>query len=198
MTTNFDSLPPHFVRQGVAYHQFVIMGATLVGDVTPNSLISNAPPLAPGEPDHVSIITGTHTGMVNVGIVQLNRRPLESVPGYDAIAEASIGRHAGGDIYVSDPELGRNNELGVINADASYLRLRVSAAGRSDNFDGGGIADRERYLLVTWPEPPSRSMVLVTDAVNDELLRSWRPHGALSAPRRAPARVTAVRRPPDC
>lgn len=138
---------------------------------------------AAGTPGVITVLTGTHTGLVPLTVVLLDAEPPVD-PGWEEVVEVS---------WESD---GTATTLATFDdgthvrpVPAGTYRIRLSATGLDEAHDlarGSTDPEVDRYRLELWTAPWSRDAVLRTTSTT----ATWRHRSASSGPARD--RVTLV------
>lgn len=125
-------------------------------------------------PASVLIVTGVFMGPVVVGVEPLQNRPTEDDNSWEDVAEFTARRiHSVPMSVHGEMELPAEGVPDLSPGDAELVRIRVSAAGRDENYDLAVSEPSERYLVQVWPAEDEHEPV------------SWRSSSRTAASRRA-------------
>lgn len=121
------------------------------------------------------ILTGIHTGRVNVETRITSTPPPADTEGWEEVVEVSV--------HADEFDLGLNYFQGegpdeppaLSDQGPGWYRMRVHARGRSLEPDGVSQEPIEDYLITAWPQQPAASTVLRTSRrIEDGLGRAGR------------------------
>lgn len=143
-----------FVNDGM----FAISGGS-VGEVE-SADWSNA--LAAPMDHGAFVLTGIHTGFVNVQTLIVSAPPPVDIAGWEEVVEVSV--------HADEVDLGLHYFLGegpdeppaLSDQGPGWYRVRVHARGREIKRDGVSEEAIEDYLLTAWPQQPAVPAVLRT------------------------------------
>lgn len=141
----------------VQYHQFDIKDedapAATARDQKHNGLVSVAV-------DAITVLTGIHTGDVDVTVTLHSTRPEPDSADWQEIVEISA-RSVSGELKVSGIMDDLDEELPILSfLGPGDYRLRIHARGRDSAVDLAPDEVSEWYLVQSWPEPPGKTTVL--------------------------------------
>jgi len=169
----------------VSYHQFGIADGQFPMPPSVSGLVN----LAEGG---CVIVTGIHTGVVQVFVEVRSEPPATVDDSWEEITDVSldeprasqpsrqqdaelmrVARESG--TYHPEPSRFRvvalmadiSDPLPVLNPYGGPVRLRVHASGRGANYDGVDYEPREQYLLMTWPAP------MAEEVIHKQMAHNW-------------------------
>ncbi|WP_331721114.1 hypothetical protein [Streptomyces sp. NBC_00454] len=141
----------------------------------------NGNTLAAGGPEHLALLTGTHTGEIRLSLEQLLSEPGLPAEDWDTVVEVSI-YSTSGKLWLNDGEGEMHPTAGnLAHAGPGWYRVRAHARGR----DLGHAQDTpdtwvEEHLVSVWPAPPQPDVV---HRITDEFgLAHYDPQRPPSAP----------------
>ncbi|MEV4872069.1 hypothetical protein [Streptomyces syringium] len=147
----------------VAYRIYYLMGEDSdlfqrEKDATDRALASNS--LAAAGPEHLTVITGTHTGAIRLTVEQRSDEPGPPTARWETAADVSL-YSTSGRLWLSEWAGKLVDSAGnLAHAGSGWYRVRVQARGRDR-----GAAHRtvqswvEEHLLSIWPAPPDPDKV---------------------------------------
>ncbi|MFI5865841.1 hypothetical protein [Streptomyces sp. NPDC051546] len=121
------------------------------------------------------IVTGIHTGRVNVETRITSTPPPADTEGWEEVVEVSV--HADEvDLALNyfDGQ-GPSNPPALSDQGPGWYRMRVHARGRTLAPDGVSEEPIEDYLITTWPQQPTAPAVLrISEQIEAGLRRAGR------------------------
>ncbi|MCJ0869299.1 hypothetical protein [Streptomyces sp. AP-93] len=117
------------------------------------------------------ILTGIHTGLVNVQTLITSTPPPADTAGWEEVVEVSV--------HADEVDLalhyfqgeGPDEPPALSNQGPGWYRMRVHARGRDLLRDGVSEEPVEDYLLTAWPQQPTTAATLRTSQRIDQSLR---------------------------
>ncbi|MEV4558031.1 hypothetical protein AB0K51_13675 [Kitasatospora sp. NPDC049285] len=111
-------------------------------------------------PDHLTVLCGTHTGLIRLGVVRSGERPGEPGPEWESVVELSV--YSSGELRLRawdgvEPA-GAGN---LAHAGRGWYRIRVQTRGRDRGREADTAARAvEEHRLTVWPAAPAPDLVL--------------------------------------
>jgi hypothetical protein len=128
--------------------------------------------LAAGGPEHLTVLSGTHTGQIRLTVERCVQEPeLLSATGWDTVVDVSLCSTSG-KLWLRDGAGETYEAAGnLAHSGPGWYRVRAQARGR-DRGEAEDTPDTwvEEHLLSIWPAPPEHD---VTHRVTDEFGLSW-------------------------
>ncbi|MFF4342075.1 hypothetical protein ACFY00_19330 [Kitasatospora sp. NPDC001540] len=146
----------------VAYCQYFLYGPELPDGWDAHALdrLFHGNGVAAGCPDHLTVLCGTHTGLIRLGVERCAQRPPEPGPEWESVVELSL--HSSGELRLRAWDgVDVDGPGNLAHAGPGWYRVRVQTRGR----DRGREADTaarpvEEHRLTLWPAPPAPDAVL--------------------------------------
>ncbi|MGX8910279.1 hypothetical protein ACR820_34580 [Streptomyces netropsis] len=133
-------------------------------DATDRALASNS--LAAAAPEHLTVITGTHTGNIRLSVELRSDEPEPPAPQWETAIDVSL-YSTSGRLWLSEWAGELIDTAGnLAHAGSGWYRVRVQARGRDRGAAQGAVqAWVEEHQLTIWPAAPDHDKVhWVTDA----------------------------------
>ncbi|MEV8545795.1 hypothetical protein [Streptomyces sp. NPDC051572] len=149
-------------RMFVSYRQYYLQGdefLTEYDDANTVERIFAGNGLAAGGPEHLTVLSGTHTGWIR--LTTQHRADEPPLPGeeWETVVDVSICSTSG-DLWLfrwgGDVEEDAGNFATV---GAGWYRVRVQTRGRDEGDGHAGDTPVEEHFLSVWPAPPEPDTV---------------------------------------